>query len=102
ALATEHVVVVLKGVNTVVTDGRRVFINNTGNPGMATGGSGDVLTGVIAALIGQKLPAVEAAALGVHVHGLARDIARDQSGEIGLIAGDLVDSLPDAFYHLQA
>ena len=67
---------------------------------MATGGAGDVLTGVIAALIGQKLPAFEAAQLGVHVHGLAGDIARDQNGEIGLIAGDIVDSLPDAFYHL--
>ena len=67
---------------------------------MATGGAGDVLTGVIAALIGQKLPAFEAAQLGVYVHGLAGDIARDQNGEIGMIAGDLVDSLPDAFYHL--
>jgi NAD(P)H-hydrate epimerase len=96
----EHLVVVLKGTNTVVTDGRRVYVNSTGNPGMATGGSGDVLTGVIAALIGQKLSAFEAAQLGVHVHGLAGDIARDQNGEIGLIAGDIVDSLPDAFYHL--
>ena len=96
----DHLVILLKGVNTVVTDGRRIAINNTGNPGMATGGAGDVLTGVIAALIGQKLPAFEATQLGAHVHGLAGDIARDQNGEIGLIAGDLVDSLPDAFYHL--
>jgi NAD(P)H-hydrate epimerase len=95
-----HLVLVLKGANTVVTDGRRIYVNNTGNPGMATGGAGDVLTGVIAALIGQRLPAFEAAQLGVHVHGLAGDIARDQSGVIGLIAGDLVDSLPDAFCHL--
>jgi ADP-dependent NAD(P)H-hydrate dehydratase len=96
----DHVVIVLKGVNTVVTDGHRLYINNTGNPGMATGGAGDVLTGVIAALIGQKLSAFEAAQLGVYVHGLAGDVARDQNGEISLIAGDLVDSLPDAFYHL--
>ena len=90
---------VLKGAGTVVTDGRRVFVNTTGNPGMATGGAGDVLTGVIAALIGQKLPAFEAAQLGVYIHGLAGDIARDQNGEIGMIAGDIVDALPDAFYH---
>ncbi len=97
---TDHLIVVLKGARTVVTDGRRVYVNTTGNPGMATGGSGDVLTGVIAALIGQKLPPFEAALLGVHVHGLAGDIARDQNGEIGMIAGDIVDSLPDAFDHL--
>lgn len=95
-----NLVVVLKGVNSVITDGKRIAINHTGNPGMATGGAGDVLTGVIAALIGQKLPAFEAAQLGVHAHGLAGDIARDQNGEIGLIAGDIVDSLPDAFDHL--
>jgi NAD(P)H-hydrate epimerase len=93
-------VVVLKGAGTVVTDGHRVAVNTTGNPGMATGGVGDVLTGVIAALIGQRLPAFEAAQLGVHVHGLAGDIARDQNGEVGMIAGDVVDALPDAFYHL--
>jgi NAD(P)H-hydrate epimerase len=96
----DHLIVVLKGSGTVVTDGRRLYVNTTGNPGMATGGSGDVLTGVIAALLAQKLPPFEAAQLGVHVHGLAGDIARDQSGEIGLIAGDIVDSLPDALYHL--
>jgi ADP-dependent NAD(P)H-hydrate dehydratase len=96
----EQVVLVLKGSGTVVTDGRRYFVNTTGNPGMATGGAGDVLTGVIAALIGQRLGAFEAAQLGVFVHGLAGDIARDHHGEIGLIAGDIVDALPDAFQHL--
>jgi NAD(P)H-hydrate epimerase len=96
----DHLIVLLKGSGTVVTDGRRLYVNTTGNPGMATGGAGDVLTGVIAALLAQKLPPFEAAQLGAHVHGLAGDIARDQSGEIGLIAGDIVDSLPDAFYHL--
>jgi ADP-dependent NAD(P)H-hydrate dehydratase len=96
----DHLVVLLKGMNTVITDGHRIAVNKTGNPGMATGGAGDVLTGVIAALIAQKLPAFEAAQLGAHVHGLAGDIARDQTGEISLIAGDIVDSLADAFYHL--
>jgi NAD(P)H-hydrate epimerase len=100
AQAADHLVVVLKGAHTIITDGHRIAVNNTGNPGMATGGSGDVLTGVIAALIGQKLSAFDAAHLGVYVHGLAGDIARDQNGEISLIAGDIVDSLADAFYHL--
>ena len=85
---------------TPACDGERVYINTTGNPGMATGGSGDVLGGVIGALIGQGLPPFEAAQLGVYAHGLAGDIARDQNGEVGLIAGDIVDSLADAFYHL--
>jgi NAD(P)H-hydrate epimerase len=100
AAISEPLVVVLKGAGTVVSDGSRYFINSTGNPGMATGGTGDVLTGVIAALLAQKLPAFEAAQLGVFVHGLAGDIARDHHGEIGMIAGDLVDVLPDAFVHL--
>ncbi|MGE3821510.1 MAG: NAD(P)H-hydrate dehydratase, partial [Isosphaeraceae bacterium] len=95
-----RLVVVLKGHATIVTDGERLSVNSTGNPGMATGGVGDVLTGVIAALIGQGLPAFEAATLGAYTHGLAGDVARDQNGEIGLIAGDVVDSLADAFFNL--
>lgn len=98
--AAESLVVVLKGQGTIVTDGRHVFLNGTGNPGMATGGSGDVLTGVIAALLGQKLAPFDAAALGAHAHGLAGDIARDQNGEVGMIAGDIVDALADVFFHL--
>lgn len=98
----DNLVVVLKGAKTIVTDGTRIYVNSTGNPAMATGGAGDVLTGVIAALIGQKLPAFEAAQLGVYIHGLAGDLARDQNGEIGTIAGDIVDVLADAFYHLTA
>jgi NAD(P)H-hydrate epimerase len=99
AAVAEPLVVVLKGAGTVVSDGKRYYLNTTGNPGMATGGSGDVLTGVIAALLGQKLPAFEAAQLGVFIHGVAGDIARDQHGETGLIAGDIVDALPDAYVH---
>jgi ADP-dependent NAD(P)H-hydrate dehydratase len=99
AAVAEPLVVVLKGSGTVVSDGKRYYVNTTGNPGMATGGSGDVLTGVIAALLGQKLPAFEAAQLGVFIHGVAGDIARDQHGETGLIAGDIVDALPDAYVH---
>ena len=95
----EPLVVVLKGAGSVVSDGKRYYVNTTGNPGMATAGAGDVLTGVIAALLGQKLPAFEAAQLGVFIHGVAGDIARDQNGETGLIAGDIVDALPDAYVH---
>ncbi|MGC8643924.1 MAG: NAD(P)H-hydrate dehydratase [Isosphaeraceae bacterium] len=95
----ESVVVVLKGAGTVVTSGRQVYVNATGNPGMATGGAGDVLTGVIAGLLGQKLPPFQAAQFGVYIHGVAGDIARDQNGMVGMIAGDIVDALPDAFDH---
>jgi ADP-dependent NAD(P)H-hydrate dehydratase len=91
------VVLVLKGQGSIVTDGRRVYVNTTGNPGMASGGTGDVLTGVIAALLGQHLEPFAAAQLGVHVHGLAGDLARDELGEISLIASDLLDYLPRAF-----
>ncbi len=90
-------VVVLKGAGTVVTDGHRVYINRTGNPGMATGGSGDVLAGVTGALIGQGMNLFDAAVLGVHVHGLAGDRAADVIGQISLIATDLINCLPVAF-----
>lgn len=94
------VVLVLKGRGTVVTDGKRVSVNTTGNPGMATGGSGDVLTGILAALIGQGLELYEAARLGAHVHGLAGDLAREHHGETSLIATDLLDHLSGAFKSL--
>jgi NAD(P)H-hydrate epimerase len=98
AFAAEYgIVLVLKGHRTIVTDGRRLYVNATGNPGMATGGTGDVLTGLIAALVGQKLEPFAAAQLGVHLHGLAGDLARDDLGEISMIASDLLDYLPRAF-----
>jgi ADP-dependent NAD(P)H-hydrate dehydratase len=97
AFAREHdLIVVLKGAGTIVTDGRRLYQNATGNPGMATGGTGDVLTGIIAALLGQHLAPFEAAQLGVYLHGMAGDMARDQLGEVSLIATDLLDFLPPA------
>src|SRR5262249_36047313 len=94
---THGVVVVLKGFGTVVTDGQRVYVNTTGNPGMATGGTGDVLGGLTAALIGQKLETFAAAQLGVYLHGRAGDLAREQMGEVSLIASDLLEFLPRAF-----
>ena len=87
--ATHDVTLVLKGHRTLITDGRSVAINSTGNPGMATGGSGDVLTGVILALLGQGLAPFAAAQLGAHVHGLAGDLAARTQGQAGLIASDL-------------
>jgi len=90
-------VVVLKGAGTVVTDGQKVYINKTGNPGMATAGSGDVLTGAITALIGQGLSNFDAAVLGVYIHGLAGDIAAEKTGQISLMATDIIESLPQAF-----
>jgi ADP-dependent NAD(P)H-hydrate dehydratase len=90
-------VVVLKGAGTVVTDGQKVYINKTGNPGMATAGSGDVLTGVITALIGQGLSNFDAAVMGVYIHGLAGDIAVEKIGQVSLMATDIIESLPDAF-----
>ena len=87
-------VVVLKGHQTVVTDGRQTGINTTGNAGMASGGMGDVLTGVITALLCQGLDAWSAARLGVHVHGLAGDLAAAEIGPVGITARDLVERLP--------
>ena len=89
--------VALKGAGTVVTDGKKIYVNKTGNPGMATAGSGDVLTGVIAALMGQGLSDFDAAVLGVYAHGLAGDIAAEKVGQVSLIATDIIDSLGDAF-----
>ena len=72
----------------------RLLVNCTGNAGMATGGMGDVLSGIIGALLGQGLDALSAAALGVYFHGLAGDIAVHDTGEMGLTAADIVDYLP--------
>jgi NAD(P)H-hydrate epimerase len=96
--AKDHeIVLVLKGYQTLVTDGKQQYRNTTGNPGMATGGTGDVLTGLIAALLAQKLESFPAAQLGVYLHGLAGDLARDELGETSLMATDLVKNLPKAF-----
>jgi NAD(P)H-hydrate epimerase len=102
-LAERHaLVLVLKGHETLVTDGHQVYRNTTGNPGMATGGSGDVLTGVITALVCQGLSPFAAAQLGVHVHGLAGDLAAQEVGEVSLVARDLVTFLPAALKTIYA
>jgi NAD(P)H-hydrate epimerase len=94
--AEQSVTLVLKGNGTLVTDGRRMYRNTTGNPGMATGGTGDVLTGLIAALVGQRLQPFEAAVLGVWAHGRSGDLAAAQLGQTALIATDLLAHLPAA------
>ena len=90
-------VVVLKGHQTVIADGGRIGINKTGNPAMATAGSGDVLTGVIASLVGQGgLTCGQAARLGVHLHGLAGDLAAKAIGPAGILATDIAEYMPRA------
>ncbi|RPJ49227.1 MAG: NAD(P)H-hydrate dehydratase [Candidatus Latescibacterota bacterium] len=100
--ATLCAVLLLKGNPTLVADpSGAVTLNTTGNPGMATAGSGDVLTGCIAALLGRGLVPAEAARLGVWLHGKAGDLAADANGEAGLIAGDIILHLPAAILPLE-
>jgi NAD(P)H-hydrate epimerase len=90
--------VVLKGAGTVIaTNDGRIAINPTGNDGMATAGSGDVLAGMIASLLGQGLPTYEAAAAGVYLHGLAGNFAAHDKGTASLIASDIIANIPQAF-----
>lgn len=95
------VTVVLKGKDTVISDGKRISRNPTGNSGMATGGTGDVLTGVIAAFAAQGADLFSASVLGTYVHGLAGDIAAEEKGIFGLIAGDVAEALPYAVKRLE-
>ncbi|OHB99844.1 MAG: NAD(P)H-hydrate dehydratase [Planctomycetes bacterium RIFCSPLOWO2_12_FULL_39_13] len=93
----KNVTLVLKGYKTIVINEDKFYINETGNPGMATAGAGDVLTGMIAALLGQQYAPFEAAQLGVYLHGLAGDIAAREKGEVSMIATDVLDNLHKAF-----
>lgn len=103
AFAHKHnVYLVLKGAHTAIcTPGGEVYFNLTGNPGMATGGSGDVLTGIILSMMAQGYNAFDAARIGVYLHGLAGDIASEALGREGMIAGDIVDYLPMAMRNLR-
>ncbi|MDP1759243.1 MAG: NAD(P)H-hydrate dehydratase, partial [Thermodesulfovibrionales bacterium] len=93
---------ILKGAPTVIAEPEgRVFINPTGNSGMASAGTGDVLTGMLSGFLGEGLTPLEASILGVYMHGLAGDIAAKSKGEHSLIASDIIDSIPEAFYFLK-
>ncbi len=100
--ASNEIIVCLKGHQSMVTDGHQATHNLTGNPGMATGGSGDVLTGIVTALICQGLAPFEAMRLAAHVHGLAGDLAADEVGQVSLNAKDLLRKLPAAFLELES
>jgi len=93
----KKLVLVLKGDKTIVADYKKVYVNRTGNPGMATAGVGDVLTGIIVSLAGQGFDVFSASQLGVYIHGLAGDIAAKKKGELSMTASDIIDCLPDAF-----
>jgi NAD(P)H-hydrate epimerase len=100
--AANRCYVVLKGARTVMaTPDGKVFINPTGNPGMASGGMGDVLTGMLAALLGQGLAVEDAMKLGVYLHGFAADLVASKKGEVGLIATDVIEELPYAIRELR-
>lgn len=88
------IVLVLKGHKTVVTDGETVYVNPTGNPGMAVGGSGDVLAGMIVSLIGQGIAPLTAAACASNLHGLAGDVCEKKLGQYGMLPSDLLGELP--------
>jgi NAD(P)H-hydrate epimerase len=94
-------VILLKGHHTLIaTPGGTAFFNSTGNAGMATGGSGDVLTGIITGLLAQSYSSVDASIVGAYLHGLSGDIAASQLSEEAMIAGDIIDHIPAAFLHV--
>ena len=87
-------ILLLKGHETVITDGTECYVNHTGNPGMAVGGSGDVLAGMIAGLIGQGVEPLKAAACGAWLHGAAGDICAEEIGQYGMLPSDMLEVLP--------
>jgi ADP-dependent NAD(P)H-hydrate dehydratase len=89
-------VIVLKGARTVVTDGKRVFVNDTGDSTLSKAGTGDVLSGMIGCLLGQKMDRFDAAALGVHLHGLAGEFAGKIHGQRCALAREVIDAIPEA------
>lgn len=87
-------IVLLKGHETCITDGETGYLNHTGNPGMATGGSGDVLAGMLVSLLGQGIAPLEAAAMAAWLHGAAGDICAEQIGQYGMLPSDMLEVLP--------
>lgn len=102
SFAREHsVVLVLKGKDTIVTDGSATFVNPTGNCGMAKGGSGDVLSGIIASLMAQGLKPIDAACCGVYIHGVAGDIAAKKLSKTAMLPSDIIANLPQTFLKIE-
>ena len=87
-------ILLLKGHETVISDGKETYVNQTGNPGMAVGGSGDVLSGIIVSLLGQGIEPLKAAACGAWLHGRAGDICAERIGQYGMLPTDMVEVLP--------
>ena len=95
-------ILVLKDARTAIIDPRgKVYFNSTGNPGMAKGGSGDALAGLITGLLAQRMPALQAAMLGVHLHGSAGDLAAGHHGMDGMTVQDLIHHIPEAWRRLR-
>ena len=98
----EHgVTLLLKGYRTIITDGREMAVNTTGNPGMATGGSGDVLSGILVSLLGRGIAPLQAAAAAAWLHGAAGDRAAARLGETSMLQGDLTDALCEIIQELE-
>lgn len=97
----ESAVIVLKGKGTLIGYEGGMLINNTGNPGMSRGGSGDVLAGMIASFAAQGLPPVDAAAAGVYIHGAAGDIAAERYSQQSMLPGDIIDCISDVFRKIE-
>ena len=94
AAATSNCIVLLKGHETVITDGRIHYQNGTGNPGMAVGGSGDLLAGMIVGLLGQGMTLLEAAACAAFLHGAAGDLCAEEMGQYAMLPSDMLNALP--------
>ena len=97
---TFECITVLKGHNTIVTNGDKIYTNTTGNSALAKAGTGDVLTGIIAGLLSQKVPSYQAAMLGVYLHGLAGDIASEDYTMYSVLASDVIEYIPFALAEL--
>lgn len=97
-----NITIILKGHRSIVAKREKIYINKTGNPGMATAGSGDVLSGMIGGFLSQKISHFEAAKLAVYLHGLAGDLAKKEKTEYGLIASDILENIPRAMRRLLA
>ena len=96
----KNITLVLKGAGTIITDGNEIFINSTGNPGMAKGGSGDVLSGMIASFVSQKYSYIDACSVAVFLHGLCGDILAEEKTQFAFLPTDIIEKIPQAFKNI--